>query len=91
MSKDNLLRIYKDVLRPSAEYSSIVYNSLIPEYIPDSLESVQKQALKIILGRNINYRKLVDVGTIETLKSRRESAMFKFTIKAANSGRFGKN
>ena len=60
MSKENLLGIYRQVLRPSAEYSSVIYNLLIPEYISDKLESVQKQAMKIIFGYDIDYQMLID-------------------------------
>ena len=90
MSEGDLLNIYKTVLRPSAEYSSIVYNTLIPEYISDKLETVQRPAMKIIFGYNVDFGKLVEEGKIETLKKRREYNSLKFALKAANSGRFGK-
>ena len=45
---DQLLKVYKEVLRTSVEYNSVVYHSLVPKYISDKLESVQKQAIKII-------------------------------------------
>ena len=55
MSKADLLHVYKQILRPSAEYSHVIYHPLIPEYISDRLEMVQKQAIKIIYGHDINY------------------------------------
>ena len=91
MSRDNLLKIYKNVLRPSVEYSNIIYHSLIPEYISDKLESVQKQAIKIIFGWDCNYSELLDNGTIETLKSRRVNAIGRFANKVSVSPRFGPN
>ena len=62
---------------------------MIPEYVSDKLEAVQKQAAKIIWGWNIDYNDLVNRGIIETLKSRREENSLRFAIKAANSPRFG--
>ena len=88
MAKKDLLGIYENVLRPSAEYSSIVYNTLIPDYISEKLESVQKQAVKIIFGHDINYQKMVEDKEIETLKSRRDNASLKFALRMAGSQRF---
>ena len=79
----------RDRLRPSAEYSSVVYDSLIPEYVSDKLESVQRQAMKIIYGWDINYQKLVEDGVIEHLKDRRREAVLRFALKAVQSERFG--
>ena len=89
MSETGLLNIYKDVLRPSAEYSSVVYNTLIPSYIWDKLESVQKQACKIIYGMNVDYDKLLADGYLESLKDRRAAASLRFALKAVASPRFG--
>ena len=90
MPKANLMRIYENVLRPSAEYSSVVYNSLIPAYMSDRLESVQKQAIKIIHGWDINYEEMLREGTIQSLKQRRDEATLKFALRASQSARFGK-
>ena len=81
MNAEDLLGIYKSVLRPFAEYSHVVYDSLIPEYISDKLESVQKQAMKIIYGGNVDYGGLISSGKIETLKDRRTCALLKFAEK----------
>ena len=84
-----LLEVYENVIRPSAEYSSVIYNSLIPEYLSDCLESVQKQAAKIIFGWNIDYGRLIESGKIETLKCRRDKATLNFALRAEQSPRFG--
>ena len=89
MSKDKLLEIYKTVLRPSAEYSSVVYDSLIPEYLSEKLEAIQRQAIRIIYGYDVDYGKIVEDGEIETLKKRREDNVLKFALKAEESARFG--
>ena len=54
----------------------------------DKLEQVQKQAIKIIFGYDVDYQSLVDNGTIETLKSRREQNSLKFAIKTSANPRF---
>ena len=90
MKESSLLNIYKDVLRPSAEYSSIVYNTLIPEYLSDKLENMQKQAMKIIYGWNIDYSKVLEDEVISSLKHRRQEASLRFALKASASTRFKK-
>ena len=88
MSQSNLLKIYEQVLRPSAEYSHVVYHSLIPEYVAEKLECVQRQAMKIVFGYDVDYNQLIQDGKISSLKSRRESALSKFALKASVSPRF---
>ena len=77
------------MIRSSVEYASIVYHSLIPQYISEKLESVQRQAIKIIYGFNSDYNTLVQDGIIEPLADRREKNILKFALKVSNSDRFG--
>ena len=53
MSKPDLVKIYESVIRPAVEYSGVVYHSLIPQYQSDKLESIQKQAFRIIYGLSL--------------------------------------
>ena len=89
MTQNDLLGVLNNVIRPSVEYSSVVYHSLIPEYVSNQLENVHKQALKIIFGAQVDCQALIESGRIETLKARREQNALKFALKAANSVRFG--
>ena len=54
------------------------------------LESVQKQAAKIIFGHSIDYQELLGAGKMESLKGRREKEIQKFANKAINDDRFVK-
>ena len=85
-----MMKIYKVVIRSAIEYCSIVYHSLIPGYLAERLELLQKQAMKIIYGSGLDYRRLVESGRIETLESRREAACLKFALKNCQTERFGK-
>ena len=89
MPGDELLGIYKVIVRAALEYCSVVYHSMIPEYMADRLERMQMQAMKIIYGRNVDYGEMVAMGRIETLESRRIAACLKFAEKAAATTRFG--
>ena len=89
MGAADLIKIYKTVIRAGAEYCSVVYHSLIPDYMAERLERVQEQAMKIIYGRGLNYRRMVQEGELETLQERRRTAVKKFALKASKSARFG--
>ena len=89
MGSADLLRVYKTVILPSVEYCSEIYDSLIPQYVSDKLESVQKQAIKIIYGWGVDYGKLLEDGLLEALEKRRKDACLRFARKAVISEIFG--
>ena len=89
MDREGLIKVYCTVIRAAVEYCSVVYDSLIPTYLSDKLEQIQRQCMKIIYGVGMDYGKLIRDGTLETLKSRRDVAVLKFAQKASNSPRFG--
>ena len=89
MSSNDLLTVYKTVILSSVEYCCEIYDSLIPLYLSDRLESVQKQSMKIIFGWGVNYQDLLEEGIIEPLATRRRKACIRFANKAASSMRFG--
>ena len=90
MSGLDLLKVHKSIIIPSVEYCSEIYDSLIPGYIAERLESVQKQAMKIIFGWGVDYMQLINDGVISTLATRRKEACLRFAIKASSTDRFGK-
>ena len=90
MEQSDLLKVYYTVIRPCAEYSSIVYNTLIPQYLANKLELMQKQAIKIIYGYNINYGNILEIKGIETLAERRTKSSLSFAINNKDKDRFKK-
>ena len=89
MPSKDMPNVYFTVIRSTVEYCSIVYNSMIPQYMSDKLEMIQRQAMRIIYGRGVDCNKLVSDGVIEELKTRRENACIRFARKALMSPRFG--
>ena len=81
MPSNDILKVYCCIIRPAIEYCSVIYHSLIPRYVSDKLEQLQKQAMKVIYGYNIDYGKLVENGTVETLEERRIISCKKFALK----------
>ena len=71
MCKSDLINVYETVIRPSVQYSSVVYNSLIPSYLSERLESVQRRAVRIIHGYDCDIRSVIE-SSVKFLKQRRE-------------------
>ena len=88
MDTAGLLKIYGVVIRSAVEYCSVVYHSLIPKYMSDRLEQIQKQAMRIIFGRGVNYRELLEQGMIDSLETRRIDSCTRFANRAKNNPRF---
>ena len=89
MKESKLLLVYKSIIRPTADYCSVVYNSLIPRYLSDNLERVQRHALKIIFGSSVDIGRIMESNEVETLLERRNEKCLEFAKKAAKSERFG--
>ena len=61
---------------------------MIPQYLSDELEAVQKLAAKIIFG-NTSYRSLIESEEIELLSERRERSVLEFAKRALKNPKFG--
>ena len=68
----------------------MVYHSLIPAALGAKLESIQRQALRIICGCNSDIDNVMTAKNIETLNERREKAVLRFALKNENKERYGK-
>ena len=81
LDENRLLGVYNSAIRSTVEYCSVVYHSMIPGYLADELEAIQRRALRIFYGWNIDVRTLMEVKGIEELRTRRESAVLRFALK----------
>ena len=90
MLEDKLLEVYNSVVRSAVEYCSVVYDSLIPVSLSNKLESLQRRALRIIYGWNIDIDDIMNIKCIEDLSTRRKSAVLNFALKNELKERFGK-
>ena len=88
MDSENLLFVFKSIIRPMVEYSSVIYGPLIPKYMSDQLESAQRQAMKIIYGNGMDMDSLISSGKIELLEDRRKSSSLRFALKTLGNARF---
>ena len=63
---------------------------MIPTTMSEKLERMQRQALRIIFGWDVNVGEIMKIKDISTLRERREQAMLNFALKNEHTGNFGK-
>ena len=84
-SKEDLLTIYKLVIRSSLEYCAVVFHSSLTDKQSNMIERVQKICLKIILyPKYENYELALKSCNLTNLKVRREHRVLAFSRKALN-------
>ena len=81
-NKKDLKKIYILQIRSKLEQSSVVWHSSITKKCEESLERVQRSALKIILGdKYLSYDNALKVLGLQSLKERRKELCLKFAKK----------
>ena len=87
---DELVTVYKTVIRPVADYCCAVYHSSLTEDQDIQLKRLQNGALKCIFGGGFSAREMREKANITTLRERREILVDKFATKAATNPLFAK-
>ena len=90
MSKEDLLFIYKSVIRPVFDFASVAYHTMIGCVQEETLEILQRRALKIIFGTENSTKDLMAKSGLPTLIDRRERLFTNFALKAKNNPRVNK-
>ena len=87
-TEQELVKAYKSLVRPIAEYCSVVFHSMLTDKQDEELERLQSTALRYIYGYGISYRKMREDSGLMTLRQRRIDACDKFARSCAVSDRF---
>ena len=61
---DDLVKVYKTIVRPVAEYMMEVFHSMLNDYQDELLERLQTHALKCIYGPGLSGRKMRERGLL---------------------------
>ena len=69
----NDLQFLHHCIRPVAKCACPVFHTVLPQYLSDQLERLQKRALRIISTDDLSYRQALEVFNIPTLYDRREA------------------
>ena len=83
-----LVKVYKTMLRPVADYGCMVYHSSLTIEQDQDIERLQNHALKCIFGPGISAAKMRDRAEIVTLRCRREAMADKFATKLSRDPAF---
>ena len=80
-SQEELCKVYKTIIRPVADYCSVVYNSMLTDEQDEVLERCQAHALRCIFGRDLSYQQMRERAGVTTLRQRRLELSDKFAEK----------
>ena len=83
-----LVAVFECYMRLTIEYCSVVYGPLLSEKESAKIENLQRNALRIIYGYKLSYKKLLEKSGLVTLKTHREEALQKFAVKTVKNARF---
>ena len=86
---DELLTVYKTMVRPVADYGAVVYHSSLTDEQDEALDNLQNAALKCIYGSGISGREMRKKAGLTTLRNRREEQCLKFAQKCSANPLFG--
>ena len=87
MSEERLLRTYKTIVRPLAEYVAPAWGSMITAAQSHAIERQQTFSLRHIYGAGISARKMLDKSGPPTLRKRREDMTLRFANKCITNPR----
>ena len=87
-SQEELAKVYKSVIRPTLDYCSVVYHSMLMDEQDHIIERLQSQALKSIYGFGVPYAEMRERAGVATLRARRTELCDKFAEKARANPHF---
>ena len=90
MSSEDMLYLYKSLIRPVADFASVTYHTMLNQGQSDRLEKLQKRALKIVYGTSLTTEELLSVSGVNLLHDRREEMFLKFAMKVKDNERINK-
>ena len=77
IKQNDLVSVYASVVRPVLEYACPVWHINLPQYLSDSIEVIQKKALKCIFPE-LGYAEILRRANLDTLNVRRDSICQKY-------------
>ena len=87
-SKDELCKVYRNIIRPVADYCAVVYHSMLSDEQDEQLDQCQAHALRCIFGKDVPYAKMRELAGVTTLRQRRVQLCDKFAKQCLKNPRF---
>ena len=67
-SDDELAKVYRTIVRPVADYCSVVYHAMLTDEQDEALERCQSHALRCIYGMNVSGSEMRRRAGVSTLR-----------------------
>ena len=87
-SEEELVRVYKSIVRPVADYCCVIYHYILTDYEDEEIDRLQAQALKRIFGFSPSYAEMREKAGLETWRNRRIAMIDKFVGKCLDHDHF---
>ena len=87
-TESELAKVYRTIVRPVADYCSVIYHSMLTDEQDEQLDQCQAHALRCIYGMNISYSEMRRRAGVTTLRQRRIEQCDAFAQKCLKDTRF---
>lgn len=87
-SQSELVEVYKTNILPIADYTDVVYHSLMTDEMDERLKNAQNGALRCIFDPRLSAQALREASGLQTLRKRRIEHVDKFAQKCVLNPRF---
>ena len=88
MPQNDLLIIYKSVLRPVLEFACVTYGPMLTNELSSEIEKLQLKVMNIVYCATVSYSTVLSETNIEVLSERRNERILNFARKTLNNSRF---
>ena len=75
ISQNDLVKIYVSIIRPVLEYACPAWSTILPKYISDAIEMIQKRVLRSI-HPGLHYDDILVLVGLQSLKKRRDNIYY---------------
>ena len=87
-NEDELIQVYKTMIRPVAEYACVVYHFSLTNQQDEEIERLQNHALSCVYGPGISARQMRTRSSLQSPRQRRIELCDKFAKKGLSNPRF---
>ena len=87
-SEEELATVYKTIVRPVADYCSVVYHPMMTDAQDEEMDRCQAHALRCIYGMGVSYAEMRRRAGVPTLRQRRIDQCDAFASKCLDNPKF---
>ena len=87
-TEEELAKVYKTIVRPVADYCSVLYHPMMTDQLDEKLDRCQMHALRCIYGQGHSYSEMRSRAGVPTLRQWRIEQCDKFAASALKNERF---